>query len=142
MGYDVPLNAVDSLLSESIERMCAVKLIDLNPQWVGAGGEGISDVDGRPSPERHGVGLSFDCPCSTCTAKRTGDEDNDVYLRVYVGLSNPIDGGPPHDPQGAQWQRTGDTLETLTLTPSIQRHVGNGGCTWHGFVMNGEVRSV
>jgi uncharacterized protein DUF6527 len=120
------------------------KLTDLNPRWVGAGGDGIRSTDGSPAPERHGVGVSFDCPCAACTAKRTGDEGNDFYLRVFVGLSNPLDGGPPHDPRpGAQWQRTGDTFDALTLTPSIQRHkVGMGGCDWHGFVTNGETRDA
>ncbi len=116
------------------------KLVDLNPRWVGAGGEGVSNVDGSPVPERRGVGVSFDCPCQPCTTQRTGGEA-DFYLRVFVGFANPLDGGPAHDPrQGAQWQRTGETFETLTLTPSIQRHrVGDGGCDWHGFVTNGEV---
>ena len=40
-----------------------MKLTDLNPRWVGAGGEGISDADGNPVPARAGIGLSFDCPC-------------------------------------------------------------------------------
>lgn len=121
-----------------------MKLTELNPRWVGAGGEGVSDKDGNPVPERHGVGLSFDCPCASCAAKRTGNEESDFYLRVFVGFANPLDGGPPHDPRpGAQWQRTGDTFETLTLTPSIQRHrVGDGGCDWHGFVTNGEVTNA
>jgi len=121
-----------------------MKLADLHPRWVGAGGEGVFNADGSPAPKRHGVGLSFDCPCAKCSAKRTGDFDNDFYLRVFVGFENPVDGGPPHDPRpGAQWRRTGDTFETLTLTPSIQRHrVGEGGCDWHGFVTNGEVTNA
>ena len=39
------------------------------------------------------------------------------------------------------WQRTGDTFETLTLHPSILRSPQKGGCGWHGWVTNGEVRS-
>lgn len=120
-----------------------MKLVELHPAWVGAGGEGVSNKDGNPVPERHGVGVSFDCPCATCTAQRTGNEDHDFYLRVFVGFSNPLDGGPPHDPRpGAQWQRTGNTFETLSLTPSILRGKERGGCGWHGFVTNGETVTV
>lgn len=103
-----------------------MKLIDLDPGWVGAGGEGITQ-NGQPVPERHGVGIAFDCPCGQCGS------------RCYVGFSNPLDGGPAHDPRiGQQWERTGETFETLT--PSIQRHkVGEHGCTWHGFIRAGEI---
>ena len=133
-----------------------VNLIDLDPRWVGAGGEGIfhqSDdpcpecqgvgcstchQSGKlyvPAPERHGVGISFLCPCPICVEKRTGDPDEDYYLRVFVSFKNPLDGGPPHDPRPkAQWDRTGETFETLTLRPSILRL---GGCAWHGFITNG-----
>lgn len=96
-----------------------MKLTDLDPRWVGAGGEGVYNTapDGTlvPAPERHGVGVSFLCPCQACTAKRTG---------------------PPHDPRpNQQWQRTGDTFETLQIAPSIQRHrIGEDGCEWHGYV--------
>lgn len=41
-------------------------------------------------------------------------------------MQNPLD----------YWERTGDTFDTLTLKPSIQRV---GGCAWHGFITNGEV---
>lgn len=97
-----------------------MKLIDLNPRWVGAGGKGISR-DGQPVPERCGIGVSFDCPC--------GCRD-----RVYVGFINPLDGGPPYE--GITWQRTGEDFETLTLQPSILR---GDGCRWHGFVIEGRI---
>ena len=101
-------------------------LIDLDPAWVGAGGEGISDQAGNPVPARHGVGLACECPCG-CGS------------RLYVGFENPLDGGPPHVPEHPLWKRTGETFETLTLIPSIQRHkIGEDGCTWHGFITNGE----
>jgi hypothetical protein len=118
-----------------------MKLLELEPRWVGAGGEGVWNADGSPAPARAGVGVSFLCPCPPCTAKRTGDPDHDFYLRVFVGLRNPVDGGPAYDPRpGAQWERIGDTFDVLTLTPSIQRHqIGEHGCNWHGFVTNGEI---
>jgi hypothetical protein len=51
-----------------------------------------------------------------------------------VPFANPIGPGPHVNEKG--WRRTGDTFDTLTLTPSILRI---GGCGWHGFVTNGEV---
>jgi hypothetical protein len=102
-----------------------VKLTDLNPSFIGAGGPGISTRTAagelEPVPARHGVGLSLDCPCG-------------CGVGCYVPFANPLDGGPQYDAQG--WQRTGDTFETLTLSPSIQRL---SGCKWHGFIRNGEI---
>ena len=94
--------------------------MELNPRWLGAGGEGVSNADGTPAPERHGIAVGFDCPCGN------GE-------RVCIMLSNPLDGGPPIPKMHAYWERTGDTFETLKLTPSIQRADPNG-CKWHGFV--------
>lgn len=105
-----------------------MKLKDLDAHFVGAGGEGITNADGSPAPERTGVGLQFKCPC--------GGKHHE-YDMVYVAFSNPLDGGPPFkNPNQPTWHRTGDTIETLTLTPSIQR-MDPDGCRWHGFVRNG-----
>lgn len=142
----------------------AVRLTTLDPRFVGAGGDGVysrtdklclacngenSGVCPRchgdgfeyaPAPERHGVGLSFLCPCATCAPQRTGDQGQDFHLRQFVAFRNPLDGGPPHDPrEGAQWTREGDTFDTLTLRPSILSAAEKGGCGFHGFVTNGEV---
>lgn len=94
-----------------------MRLTDLNPRWVGAGGEGVTR-NGEPVPERHGVAISFDCPCG-CDS------------RCCIEFNNPIDGQGPHDTTRNLWDRTGDTFETLQLTPSIQRV---GGCAWHGYI--------
>lgn len=108
-----------------------MKLVDLNPKWVGAGGEGVFRKDPAtgvlwPTPERHGIGVSFDCPCGK------------ACLRAFVAFSNPLDGGGAHiSPGQPTWERKGEAFETLTLTPSIQR-LDN--CRWHGFITNGEVR--
>jgi hypothetical protein len=99
--------------------------VDLEPNWVGAGGEGITK-DGNPVPPRHGVGITFSCPCG-------------CDLWCYVPFNNPLDGGPPLEPGRPLWQRTGETFETLTVTPSILRSRDKGGCGWHGFITNGEV---
>lgn len=109
-----------------------MRLADLEPRWVGAGGEGVRDASGNPEPERHGVGLSFRCPCGRTDHRPDSD-------RVYVALANPLDGGAPHiSPGELAWQRTGDTFETLTLSPSILRTL-KVGCGWHGWIRNGEV---
>lgn len=128
-----------------------MRLVDLNPRWMNAGGEGVYQRTDRlcavcngenagecdachrtgfeyePAPERRGVGVIFRCPC--------GNHDDDH--ECYVPFANPLDGQGPFDPKG--WQRTGDTFETLTLTPSILRVRSHGGCGWHGFITNGLV---
>ena len=102
-----------------------MRLVDLHPRFVGAGGEGISDANGNPVPARHGIGVMFDCPCGC-------DE------LCFIPFSNPLDGGVSvsSTPGQPTWDRVGDTFETLTLTPSIQRV---GGCAWHGHVTNGGI---
>lgn len=107
-----------------------MRLTDLNPQWMGAGGDGITR-DGQPVPARHGVGLLCTCPCGQC----------DEYRELYVPFANPLDGGPSLESGHPRWERTGDTFETLTLRPSILRSKEKGGCGWHGYITNGEVTS-
>jgi hypothetical protein len=100
-----------------------MKLIELDPSWWSNGGPGLTDTaTGLPVPERTGQGITFDCPCGCA----------DI---VSVPFTNPLDGGPPAR-QDVTWDRTGETFETLTLSPSLQRM---DGCKWHGWVRNGEV---
>jgi hypothetical protein len=110
------------------------KLTDLNPSWLSHGGDSVyaSDEDykaGRSIPVRERVGVEFDCPCG----------NRDEYHRCFIEFKNPPDGGPPCDPRAkATWHRDGDTFETLSLSPSIQR---TGDCKWHGYITKGEVLS-
>lgn len=83
-----------------------MKLIELNPEWVGHGGEGVTDKNGNPVPRREGVAVEFDCPCGCGN-------------RCLVNFRNPLGGGDPVYPNG--WNREGDTFDTLTTTPSIRR---------------------
>jgi hypothetical protein len=106
-----------------------MKLVDLHPQFLGAGGEGIFNADGTPATPREGVGVIFDCPCG---------QYKEEWQRCYVPFSNPLDGGPVFDERQG-WQRTGETFDTLTLTPSILRNKDRGGCGWHGFITNGDI---
>lgn len=107
------------------------KLVDLDPGWVGHGGEDVFKVnaDGSrsPIPYREKVGFSCDCP-SGC-----GEP-------MFIPFENPEDGGPAVvNPGQHGWRREGTTFETLTVTPSIQRV---GGCAWHGFLTNGIFRTA
>lgn len=105
------------------------RLRDLDAKFVGAGGDGVFNADGTPAAARTGVGVSFKCPCGAA---------HDEYDRVFVAFANPIDGGPAvRSEREPTWNRTGETIDDLTLTPSIQR-MDQGGCRWHGFVMRGE----
>jgi len=105
-----------------------VPLTDLDARFIGAGGEGVFRADGSPAPLRTGVGVIFKCPCG---------KQHHEYDMVFVGFTNPLDGGPPIRDSAPLWERTGDTIETLTLRPSILRTDPNG-CGWHGYVTNGE----
>lgn len=102
-----------------------MRLVDLNPKWLGYGGEGISDKDGNPVPARERVGIIFDCPCG-------------CGRPLAITFTNPEDGLGPIDSR-VNWTRVGNTFENLTLSPSIQRM---DNCRWHGFIENGNSRTV
>jgi len=99
------------------------KLADLNAQFMFSGGDGVSDANGKPVPERKGCGVAFDCPCG-CDS------------RCHINFDTALDGKPFDGGRG--WKRTGDNIETLTLQPSIKRM---DGCGWHGWIRNGETVS-
>ena len=63
-------------------------------------------------------GMAFDCP--NCGAA------GGVYF------SNSIPSNKNLRPTGVNWKRTGDTFETMSLTPSVLMH-GH----FHSFVRNG-----
>jgi len=99
-----------------------MKLTDLNPRWIGRDGTFTPDAsDG-------GCGVAFDCPgCRKHT--------------IAVHFDKPLDGGRARSTRS--WDRTGETFDTLTLTPSILESISNGAGAliecWHGFVTNGEI---
>lgn len=95
-----------------------MKLTDLNPRW-----SYWSHLPGR-------IGVNFDCPVHR-------------NHRVYVPFANPLDDGLP-EVRRHLWTRTGDTFETLSLSPSVDYTKYDNGATrdptcWHGHVTNGEV---
>lgn len=102
-----------------------MKLIDLEPSWLGFG---------QPWNQLK-IGVSFLSPLGTgqhlgCLFKNPIDPLNLGWL------SDPSDNpelyGGMH-----RWQRSGDTFETLTLTPSLDFSKYN---EWHGFITNGEIK--
>lgn len=105
------------------------KLTDLNPRFVNAGGHGVTySKTGKPVSKRVGVGMSFDCPCGTCKQ------------RVFLRFENSLDGeGSYDDDHQPTWVRTGESFEDMTLKPSILR---KSGCSWHGYLTNGVLKSV
>jgi len=106
--------------------MMKIKLTDLNPRFVSHGGEGVTNSKtGEPVPYSDKIGIGFDCPCSC------GE-------RTFIPFINPVHGAAPIETENHTWQRTGDTFETMTLEPSIQRM---GKCRWHGYLTNGELVS-
>jgi hypothetical protein len=118
-----------------------MRLIDFDPSWTAIKG-------------RHGMGLAFLCPC--CPKER--------QQHFHVPFANPLDGGAPYpdedckttDDKIFRWQRSGDTFETLTLTPSINcmiKFKALPACPelglaskpahteqhWHGFITKGVI---
>ena len=127
-----------------------MKLTDCHPVWWGAG----------PEPGRKGLGISFDCPICVREGRLslhgpgpfpTGAERTDRTFAPFfpVAFANPLDGGPALPPDTdpitgqlvhkARWQRTGETFETLTLSPSIDASAQDHGTHkgWHGHCQNG-----
>lgn len=140
-----------------------MRLTELDPRWTACGGDGIFARTGElcphcmpgalnqacpccfghgfayvPAPHREHIGLTFLCPCGICLAQRTGFFDHDFYLRHFIPFTNPPDGGPcfTTDGKGPTWQRTGETFDTLQLSPSILSDPAKGGCGWHGYIGN------
>lgn len=99
-----------------------MKLTDLNPAWVR-----ILDDEGRS-------GIRFDCPVHRGKTNAHGET-----CRLHVFFEPTLDGAPLHG--NLRWARTGDTFETLTLTPSIDASMNtwfDGVPCWHGHITNGE----
>lgn len=89
------------------------QLVDLNPKWFGIHGK-----------DTVGAGIIFDCPCQLERCEWGG--------KIAISFANPIKGEPEAVSNEKLWQRSGETFETLTLSPSIHC-VGH----WHGWLQNG-----
>lgn len=98
------------------------RLADCNPHWI----------SGRYTGSESSVpcGVHFDCP-----------EGHDGCSHA-IPFTPALDGAARETWQanGAQWQRTGDTFETLTLAPSIRREPrGPRECALHIFIRDGQI---
>jgi hypothetical protein len=104
-----------------------VKLVDLDPRWLAKDGQR--------------VGIVFRSPTNSdwyqsCLFEKTA-------MRAQWAL---FDAAFPEREHGAElvqacerecaWTATGDTFDTLTITPSID---GSRGGLWHGFITNGAI---
>lgn len=98
-----------------------MRLTDLSPSWV---------TDVRFSVPIQ-LGVAFNCPC--CGRQK-----------CFVPFANPID---PEEllastnwrPPSPAWQRTGETFDTLTLSPSVDLSQRGH---WHGHIIEGEVQTA
>lgn len=111
-----------------------MRLIDLKPRWVGLNPSQWGELEG-PSVR---FGLSFKCPhCEDRLA---------VMFKPFIDPTNfaeritwALPGAPnPNTGEVKEihwWRRTGETFDTLTLTPSI-----DAANHWHGFITDGEIR--
>ena len=98
-----------------------MRLTDLNPRWVGIHNWSCESI--------YLIGLSFDSPT---TRKRlavlfTPAIDPDALAAKYQWGEFSAE---------KRWARTGDTFETLTLTPSLDFSAAG---EWHGHITAGEV---
>lgn len=111
-----------------------MKLTDCDASFYGSTSEG-----------RTGLGVVFDCPlCVKAGLPRQRSAS------LAIAFDKPLDGGEPEkgwtDRKGVYhpkllWNRVGETLETLTLAPSIDAssHTHDHGAGWHGHVTVGQV---
>jgi len=99
-----------------------MKLTDLNPRWVG--------LHNWSSESVYRIGISFDSPT-------TGRRIAALFAPAIDpdGLAAKYQWGE-FFPQSRKWARTGDSFETLTLTPSLD-FSANG--EWHGCITEGRI---
>lgn len=114
-----------------------MRLVDLDPRWFDVAGVGGA-IDG----------VTFLCPCPKCLANpakrsRLGVQFTPIGEdRVVAAMTQKEKMHHVHElrtfdvPPGIVWARTGETFETLTLTPSV--NAGSAG-HWHGFVTDGVI---
>jgi len=107
-----------------------MKLAELEPRWC-------AELN---APEGTKQGVGFLCP--HCR-----------QIRLAIFFDPPIDGPTPeiksvlrsqgeghladHHLGRILWKRTGDTFETLSLSPSVDASAFGH---WHGFITNGEAK--
>ncbi len=96
------------------------RLVDLNPRWVGIHNFDVNSI--------YYIGVTFDSPT---TGKRLA-----VLFEPAIdpaGLAAKY-GWSTYFPESKKWQRTGETFDSLTLSPSLDFSSSGD---WHGFINNG-----
>lgn len=96
-----------------------MKLTELKPKWMMQ----ITEDNRLDCKSRHGMGIVFDCPVHR-------------NHRLGIFFKNPIDGLPAAEGQ-LLWQRTGESFDKLTVSPSVDASQFIG--CWHGHIVKGEV---
>lgn len=81
--------------------------------------------EGMPTPGRALVRMSTEGPIVWFRCPRD---------RLYCGV--PAKPSPPNS-KGCSWDWNGDVANP-SITPSV--NCNGGGCGWHGFITNGEVK--
>lgn len=95
-----------------------MKLTELHPRWTGTG----AII----------TGITFDCP--HCRAQRLG-----VMFKNAIDPEHWLERGVTRHHDKAEWDRVGETFDTLTLSPSIDTTQLAFDGHWHGHIRNGEV---
>ncbi len=102
------------------------RLSDFDPAWID-----------DPATGRTGIGVSFRCVMGHCSGRMWclfsnpldggNAHEGDCFSLMFEHYERTNDGqrqGPIHDRGCGQvrWQRSGETFETLSLTPSVDAH--------------------
>lgn len=114
-----------------------MKLTELNPRWFDVPGIGTNKD-----------GVTFVCPCAKCQA------NPESAKRLGIQFANPVGGevkllmtqkeknvhlfalGTFDIAMNYLWQRTGETFDDLTLSPSVDASKSGH---WHGHITGGEI---
>jgi Family of unknown function (DUF6527) len=111
-----------------------VRLIDLEPRFVRYEEGGIRDS--RITALAEAQGLWFLCPL--CFAQNHGPVGTHTCETTFEGRGAlPEQGSHNKEGKPTRWNVSGTNFQNLTLSPSIQLQ---GGCNWHGFITNGEIK--
>lgn len=95
--------------------MRRTKLSELSPNWTTT--HAVAERGGEADA------IAFNCP----------EADGGCGSRHVIPVTPDVDGQPTH---GTRWQRAGDDLATMTITPSI---LCRGCCQMHVNITRGEI---
>lgn len=100
-----------------------MRLSELSPKWIAVRENGDA------------IGVTFLCPhCRQVHIGAWFAEPVDINGIPGIDLDLPL--FMAQHPENKYWHRTGDTFETLTLTPSVDTSQHGH---WHGFLTSGAI---